>query len=1754
MKGLLGSIDENLRAIRAVENAWNLPKLPDGVSLDLAAFSGLDALGMQDLLTGLDSDVSDATNPPAPAPTTRTYSLGQQVRRVASGIGNVPLPTDVSPSGVISFKERAIRHGYLDPKTALDSTWNPGLNSVYHKMRQDDFTRAKQGNVPGPGSSIGQVMETFDKWLSPTGLLEAATELGLFWDEDQIATEFENWNPLGDLKAALTSKNPIDGFKNLWSALGPVDDVLMPAVNIALLASGVGQVALFARAAKGGLAGAKALQAAHGAKYFAPISNVSPRLGRLAMETADVGADVARMQQGGIIGSRILPNASVLEASGKTVGATRMAVGKQMEAWRKVPEVMITKKGVQKGMQLGFASRVEDKLGINPDRSLSDLPGVQSVTQFMRGYGEPTKMSLPASIMFEAMFTPTLIIQPGVLRNPFGYLANFRKVGQDAFYTEEFTGGVRNHILRTADEANEVGKTPEEILESRAKAAKEWDDEVRSYGATGALARRFMGWDGAVGEAPPDHVVDQLGGWMTWIGVSSAIEADAAKHIGLMENIGDAFVDGPLKFTQNFHTARNNLIAQVRYVDPDDVPGALRILALAKAKTVAEATELFGKYMEDIAGNPQALEVFGQMIEQHNVTRIKVIQRLLDTHLSPGMLELSVTEKLDNMGDWYGFTEASDLIDEAWDAGKLTGAKSLRGVNPETGRMVGTSDDLIKQEPSAWGPFTEPDHPLHIDIRDVLNSEEFLTYHGEGTFNLFGEAFDPGGKYTVARKSTISKKDKVAELKAIEHLEAVRDATGRLTRNPALAAKWRKVLVDVETQFGITTENFGDIQASRLKKVLKEAGITNVDDVRRINRLRVYSKKHGIDVEGVTDHVTRRLDDIEKSDRWSKVHGIRSDLEGGLSAKKNALSRQIAYTASEVDPETIPVELAQKLDEAGYKLVHGVEFMSPRDLQGALVEVKDIVDKAKYHDSLGLIGRKWGDHLVNAETRAKRLARSVGRTGQRYTRDQVKELYGAQMRNSLQRALYSINSGGRDFGSVDSADMNALIERLQDLTKEISLGKSENIRRVQGLDAPHPRENTWVRGVENLKSSFSPGAPADLVRTRRLTNSLISELRTKYGYTDEEIVAIIDGLKRARVVGPQLRGTMVHMQDKLQSQPNLTNLMRLYGKTVIVNKPRGGKYLAEGAQFLTRSMGTLLPGAALGTASYALAEDDPSPWHWGGMYLTGRGLSGTKIAYRAQAGLLKKMGIKTVRTGNKGAIVGPAYRMDNSLSPRGWKHYSYLTDHLSSLRDFMRFSLSPIFDASRYAEGMVLSQIGHIPESVQKAGGLRFNISPSRWRKDRARQIAGSKKPDASAVKQAQREWEEVQSEFAGIGMRRNDFDFDALEAGTARFRQIGVLGFNTQDWMASLYADLTRIHKMDPMEAYETAKKAYTYGLNPRSAAEMNVNAVFFPFSFTKKTFGHAANFLSQDWSRAAMLHDAIKTYEMLDEHYDLHDLWRDRMPILEKLQRLNVFAYGATPGEFGGANRPYINFLNQSGVDEVTINPVLNAFLPQGAEIRNSAAMSEYDSTLRRLAPIFNDMEHLIEDMSEQGHVVFGGTGLTRAAEAERGYAKIESYNRWIDQQIRLESGKREDGTPVATIADIRKKRWDYYYDKQQRMKEDVRRRYPGYQEAVAASVGNSIIKAQEEKELIAGYKAYGQKPSSSDWDAPREVKLGYLLNWSDNLLKKYGSYDRVPPEKIDNYRGFSSLLAEDERYVRLGWKKHLLRTWGPIETVLD
>ena len=1987
-------IDAGIRAIKAVEGSWSLPELPPMVSLDIAAFSGLEPLGIQNLLSGLDSDVS---NPVAtPQDTRRTYTTGEQLQRYKSGIGNFRLPREVDAGAVQSFKDRAVRLGYVEPQTLTPgSGWDPALNNLYYEMGSDDFNRAKQGNVPGPGSSISEVMETFDKWMSTTGLLEAATELGLFWNFDQIGSEIENYgNPLkhvGDALSDVKKGNPLDAFKSLWKTLGPVDDLVMPILNVGLLFSGVGQVALFGRAMKGGLVGAKALQAVHGAKY-APLTRINPKLGRMAMESTNLGADVARMQQGGALAGRILPNADVLAASGRSVGAARMAVGKGMQAWRKIPEVMIAKKVAQKGMQLGLVSRTEQAFGYEAGASVSDIPGVESATQFMRGYGEPTKFSLPSSIVFEAMFTPTTVINPGVIGNPFRHLASFKKVASHAFYSEEMSMAVQTHVGKKIDD---ISLTPEKQAEAQATAVAEWTTEVRTVGASQALANRFTGGN-----------LDQLGGWMTWMAVTAAIDAQAAMVSKIFKGAqkADPFLDDAARYNEQFHTARNSLITQLRYADPDDMKTSLRAIAAAdpRVTSVEDADALYKIYLQDFLyegmpnpalGMPTSSplnprykgEELLKMIDAHNVARRSQIQELLDTHMKPGIFQLAVTDKLDTIGDWNSFNKSSDLVEEVFNRGELNRATSKMGVNPETGRLIGKKETFRRQKTGpklkafnrfgrgvdqpgiteadlvhpitymdtpgrqaaaeasgltprvtgedfgtplnqetfgegSWkgrrkgsvyhgtssrdlqqfidpetgelvikggipratpdateasvsfsqnpeiafneytnprggggstgeargyvfevdidalpagrntpigvendlnnmevpvffgadvvnpevripkdkfrvidtgtdpnAPFREPDgfdlgagdisdfvpkeqvpiprrpqieDPAHLDLRDVVEDPEFLNLVENKSFNMFGGTNNVRGKFTIARKETISANDKRAELSAIRTLIMLKDTAGQLTTNTKLAAKWRQLLVRLENDFGVSTKDFANIKTAELNAVMKDLTYTE-DEARRVRRLRRYAIKNQVDVTELEAHFDARLKKIYASERWASVHGISSDLSSDKKIK--ALDKQARFTAQEVDPDSMPEGLAAKLDEAGYKLVHGEEFVTPRDLNDELkeagsgfVEINDIVHMDKYQDSLGFVGRKWHAQMARTEARVLRAAKRIGTAGERYSQEQVTMMYNSQLRNSLVKNLYSAD-GSHDFSKTDSIDIDYLLANLRDIASNISKKFEGNLSGAT---------NKAQKGLANISSSFSPENPADLVRTNKLTKLMItgeSETTARngfkglkdYEYTDDEIIKIIDGLKGARDVGPNVRGKLVSMQDRLQANPNLTDAMRFLSKTRIVDQGAGliRSNYQQGAQMVTKAVTQAIPGAAIGVAAASQQEDMSkmrSALHLIGFGLVGRTAASTKLGFKVQKGMLKAMPYTGVggknptaqvlktNVGGRG-LANVAKKLDNNQK---WKHYTYTADALSTMRDYMRFTLSPIFDASRYTEGMVLSQIGDLPESVTQAGGLRFNISPTRWRKDRARVISGSKKVTTEATEQAAREWDEVRKEFAAIGKARSDFDYDALEATTARFRQIGVLGFNTQEWMASLYADLTRIHKMDQFKAYETAKKAFTYGLNPRSAVEMNANAVFFPFSFTKKTFGHAANYLGNDWSRAAMLHDAVKTYEFLNEEYNLTDIFRERLPMLEKLQRLNVFAYGLTPGELGGANRPFMNTFNKSGLDEVTINPILNLFLPQGHRILNDAEAGEAYETLSRVAPLFNDMEHLMQSSVEQGHVMFGGSGLTEAAEAERGYGEVSELNDLIDAAIKAEGGK-------GGISEIRRSRWSRYFKMQQAGKQAIREMYPAYQEAIAKSIGNSVLKNQAANELVAQFEAFGSDPTNGS----REVKMGGLIALSEKLIRKAGSYDEISPDERDAFRELAASWAEDEQYLRLGWRTHLMRTWGPIESVL-
>lgn len=1726
------SIDRNVRALSAVERMWTLPGLPDMVKLDVATMSGLTVEGIQEFAWGLQRDIDTVRQAPAAAPKmtvrapdpvpARGLSTGERIQQITQATAGFSAPKRLEgPGSVTAWKERAVGLGYLDGNTAMDTSWDPAFNSVLHQMRMDDYNRRMSGDKPGPSASIGEIAEFFDDWLVPTGLLHAAMEMDFLPDPGKIASEWE---------------------KGWWHAL---DDIALPVVNLALMFTGVAEVGALVRGLHIAHKGVDGWRVAHGALK---VRNVG-RAGRIYGRAADTADDIRRIQQPGLIGAR-------LQRAGE--GTRRAAVGRGMEGWRQLKGTMLAKKTVQQGMRIGFAGRLENRFTDYDGYGLEDwAPEWVDAAGRMRHH--------PAVFLLgEMAFTPVHILQPGQITNPFGFVKSFSNIGQDAWIGDEAVNAVRHSILNPVDDVpsavaqtgNVAPPTSAATLAEREAAAKTFDRRVKELGPHGAVKERF-GFH-------PTNDDETYTAWLTWMMTMGAIDAASA---GLsMAKSGDSLVGTVVRHSQDFHTARNKLVSQMRYIDPGNQPELLWSLAWRDARTPKDAKAKFLKYMDSVFGSGDEIddvvveglkirqENLGKLIDIHNQQRLELWKELLDQHAKPGVLSNQMAHSLDTMGAWDEFTDAMADVDMEFLSGALNGATFKTPVSPITGRPVAAAGGAVLKgpEPIFGGMFTT------TDVVDVLSDPEFIrfTHDSKGIFKPFLTEGPKNGRFTVAKIGTVTKQDKLTELAVIRRLRHLQYTVRRLENRSV----YSKVLKEAEKHFTPGGAGFTSVKVADLNRIMDDMSL-GTETQRRIRRMRKYAIDNNIDIAAVDSHLTKRLKDIDQSPHWSAKYGIDSTLD--LRKKMIELRRQANFTASEVDADSIPLGLSDSLSAKGYKLVHGVEFAAPADLAHLPLELRDLVAKGQYKSSWGMLGLDLPAWVPRPKGGvpglAKGILRGVGRSVERADPVHATMMYRSALRNGLQRSLLGVAKSVRDFNNPAGNDLSKLMDQLQKIARDIG-EKNRGIVRDKEFMGPWDPN----RLITNVTTSFAPAQPTDLVRTKRLWNETDAVLKS-HGYSAEERLAIFHGLKQSRVVGPQLRGRFTHWQDKLQATPALTNSMRLLGRQVT-----DGGYTKTATAFGVKAVPTIGMGFLYG-AQVKNEDDSLVRTFMGATAAVGFGRMGGGKAIQRWMKATPTLGMQGKYT-SKMRLMGRA--ADALESGDAARHWAYLPDRLATMRDYFRFCLSPIFDASRYSEALILSQIGDIPEEVVRRGGLRFNMSPSAWRADRRRSLTGKGKKftknaevdvykhegrwytqaeadtagvDLSgktsvrmnAATVVQQDWDRSVAEFSQIASRRKDFDYDALEAGTARFRQIGILGFNTHEWMASMYTDLVRLHGVAPERAYEIARKSFTYGVNPRSPAEMNVNAVFFPFSFGKKAASHAAKFAMQDWSRAAMMNDSIKVYEMLSERYDLSDLWRDHLPAINKLYRLNIFAYGITPGEFGGANRPFVDFFNSTPAAEGITDPIVNLFLPQGYDMRHEEDVFNIEKMMRRVAPVFNDINHLLDDMAAQGHVLTGGTWMTKEAEASEGFRQVSELERMVHDTM-IEQGVREG------IGAIRRKRFVPLKSWLDDQKEQIRSGLPGYREALTDVTTNSILAAQDRRSHEASYD-----PGVGPVD--RMSKVGYLLASGDALIDRAGGIDYVPPAARDALLTIASSWAKDDDYVRMKWRHHMRRIWGPIETEL-
>jgi hypothetical protein len=620
-----------------------------------------------------------------------------------------------------------------------------------------------------------------------------------------------------------------------------------------------------------------------------------------------------------------------------------------------------------------------------------------------------------------------------------------------------------------------------------------------------------------------------------------------------------------------------------------------------------------------------------------------------------------------------------------------------------------------------------------------------------------------------------------------------------------------------------------------------------------------------------------------------------------------------------------------------------------------------------------------------------------------------------------QRAALAKSLGSR--GVQVDPDDETVTNLLDDLIREVLMPMQDSIS--SRLEEQHLM-SFWERKRLALDSTFTPLRVEDLV-TKKARVFKILEAR---GWDQNTIEAAYAALPEMRNASFKDLG-LYAIEARMRQRNELVQALKFLSGTKY-----GDGILAHGTQ--GRRVGALA-GFAQGQA---MADEDASLEE-----RLGRGIVGGAIGAAAGTAV--------------NAAVSPM--IAKSIPKAELFRYGQLGNEYARLRDAMRFSLSPIFDISRYTEGYMLSNTA---APLRRADGSRLalpgNMSPASTRKRLAKTFVEKGGDPSLANNYARQQFDIHRAEFTAAS--RGEFDPEVLDPAGRWFQQIGIMGFNPTDWMTSMFATL-RAEGLSADEAYRHAKGAYTYGTRGRSAAEMSVNFVFFPFSFQKKAFGHIAKWMNDDLSRSIILHDAFKTYEALDERYDLDTYWKEHLPALQQLQRLNLMAFGLSPGRFGGINAQLF---------ETTYKTSSALFMPWGGNLSNEDDRLELQKLVRTLMPAINDINWMVENVKEQGNVVFSPAHTTSRAQVTRG------YDEWNEYRNELTGVLRSQGLEWT---DLRKPYLEDMRLAYEAKRAEIASKYPAWAKHRAENVANITALETERNDRIA--RAISDPVNASETD---------------------------------------------------------------------
>lgn len=1699
MSSPLSQIDANFQTIKALEGASWLPALPQEVTLDLVGSTQMNPSALKQLFLGLQSDLEEASRPqslpvrtPGPdvwSPIWNEYSRNEELARSVYGTFSEGRPKVYDPDAVVNWKQRAVDRGYLDltPDEIRSPVWLPEYSGVVAEMLRDKSRQEFSGDRPGLSIGTDGIMDLVTEWLSPRGLYKAAVEMDMWWDFDAIGREAGSWLD----KWKLWSEEPWNPARLIDAITGPVDDVVFPIINWALMFTGVSEVFLGVKAAsltgkvaKGIItaeqAAAKMSKAQHvaglyrgaegwkaathfgkyGEKWLIPGAVKGGEYASKGLEGAAWLDDAMRFRNESFLATLMGPGSG--QATGRVAGAldkfreTRAvsATHSGMQKWRDLTGVVAAKKVNQQVLRTGFISNVEQAIDQERGLSLATETGLDDAVEAL--------MSNPlVDFAADAFIYPPNIMERGAfvaaargIKQGVQKATGFENLSFNEHLTAAWHDATAYHLQAEIDRLRQGGDKV--LLDNAVRELDEYNKLVDRVGVRQALLQTKFGGD--------EEFMD---GMMAYVTTAAALEASAkgnGYHWEEFVNVTDGMSDS--QALRTFHRNRNHLIGQMKHYDVDDIdeylngmtnrqwnrslsdempdevllaggksqrpskvaerkyalretmleprevtagrtgaaPGEVRLYGakdhngdgivwqverpsgpgvsdvdmvdpfyvdvnlaefnVDEAAVFADPDTFGGRVMNrfrlksgrqgrlsQVAEvgrfDPAKVQAAKEIMGHHNELRAKFIAEMM-SQVSPSMLRQYIFEVMPTTGRWDDYLAASNEVKQRLRTGQLDEARLLTaaGESGSPSALMPNDRDLFEDK---WL------RELDDLVLRLGNEPELREQLSKSVFSpLLREVAPTRARVTVARSDTPTKGEALGLVATIKtHFSTVR-AVQRIERTS------KDILPQVDAVLaagGVSDPMFAALSPSKrvakmVELVAKDAGLSakKTEDLKRIVR---WAQRNNIPVAQIRAHLDETTQMFLSSNQWGRfgvpeqppkaVRGKTLTPEGLLEAKMKDLQARTEFIAAEIEA---PADLAEELAARGYKLVYGAGFATMDDLTQIVPEFADVTAKRMRKTSW----QSWFARKDEANMRAIKT-RMVKQQLIKGLRQAKKEGMAVNLNPEDEATVNQLISDLYDALHSYQDDARATLDASQNAGPISKIGARMSLARIP-FDLPRFPSDTTPKQFAEFAKNFA-------------------------GLTDDEVKVVREALLSAQALGFKEHGLFA-VESYLRSKNNIYDGLRFFGRHQYFEN----KYLDRGAR-LGVSAGSL--GAGIQAAAI-IGEDDDSMVENISQFAVGA------LAGRAAGGKLARS-----RLLPHGASV------EGRLAAK-WRHRpaGYVVDRLANLRDMVRFSLSPLFDLSRYSEAVILNQVGEVPTVLKNP---RFNPSPRGVRyalKQQAKKAGVVDSDSISAfVKQG---WDSNRAEFAAAA--RGDLDVETIDSVARRFSSVGILGFSPMDWMESTFWHL-RQADVAPDAAYKIVRDTYTYGTTGRSSAELSMNFVFFPFSFTKKAVTHLGKFFSEDLGRLVVLQDGLEAYQALSDNYDLSNEFRDRLPVVRRLNRMNILAYGIGPGRFGGVNASiYGGLSNLPGVgdaagsvfDEIGVDDFVGLFLPQVVSLNNERDAEELMALMEDMLPVVNDINTMIEDFFDQTRVLTSGSHLTARAERDRGWEEWRDFQKSV------------------------------------------------------------------------------------------------------------------------------------------------------------